>query len=42
MQANQLEKQKCRVKEIFQNIFQEVFLTNCGNPINLEQTKQAF
>ena len=42
MQTNQLEKQKCRVKEIFQNIFQEVFLTNCGNPINIEQTLQAF
>ena len=34
--------QKKRVNDIFQNIFQEIFLSNCGNPIDLEQTKQAF
>ena len=28
--------------EIFQNIFQDIFLSNCGNPINFEQTETAF
>ena len=33
---------KERAKEIFSNIFQGVFLSTNGNPITLEQTKQAF
>jgi len=27
---------KLRANEIFKNIFQEVFITNCGNPIDFE------
>ena len=33
---------KQRAREIFQNIFQNIFLSNCGNPISFEQTKLAF
>ena len=37
------EKQfKQKANTIFKNIFQEVFLTNCGNPIDFDQTKEAF
>ena len=37
------EKQnKQRANEIFQNIFEEAFLTNNGNPISVEMTKEGF
>ena len=28
-----------RASEIFQNIFSEIFLANCGNPVDFETTK---
>ena len=30
---------KERASEIFQNIFSEIFLANCGNPVDFETTK---
>ena len=33
---------KQRANEIFQNIFEEAFLTNNGNPISVEMTKEGF
>ena len=33
---------KQRANEIFQNIFEEAFLTNNGNPISIEMTKEGF
>ena len=33
---------KERASEIFQNIFSDLFLANCGNPVDLDQTKEAF
>ena len=33
---------KERASEIFQNIFSDIFLANCGNPVDLDQTKTAF
>ena len=33
---------KQRANEIFQNVFEEVFLTNNGNPISVEMTKEGF
>lgn len=39
---DQEDTNKKRSQEIFKNIFQEVFLSNCGNPITFEQTSKAF
>jgi hypothetical protein len=32
------EQEKQRVNEIFRNIFESMFLSNCGNPVTFEQT----
>ena len=36
------QKMKQRSNQIFKNIFQEVFLANCGNSIDFEQVSYAF
>lgn len=36
------EELKQRANQIFKNIFHEMFLTNCGNPIDFAQTCEAF
>lgn len=41
-QSDHFDQEKQRTLEIFHNIFQDIFLSNCGNPINFEQTKIAF
>ena len=30
---------KERASEIFQNVFKEIFLANCGNPVDFETVK---
>ena len=40
--TKQEDVDKFKAREIFQNIFQNIFLSNCGNPISFEQTKLAF
>ena len=41
-QPDQDNKLKQRANAIFKNIFQEIFLSNCSNPIDFEQMKEAF
>ena len=36
------KEMKERASEIFQNIFSDLFLANCGNPVDIEQTKAGF
>ena len=31
-----------RAKQIYHNVFEVVFMTNCGQPLSLEQVKGAF
>ena len=36
------EGERKKANEVFKNIFMEIFLSNCGNPINFDQTAFAF
>ena len=36
------EGERQKANEVFKNIFMEIFLSNCGNPINFDQTAFAF
>ena len=38
----QAESHEERARQIFDNVFEEVFVSNCGNPLSLEQVKTAF
>lgn len=38
----QAESHEDRSRQIFDNVFEEVFVSNCGNPLSLEQVKTAF
>ena len=42
MSPSSEKKLKQKANEIFKNIFNEIFLANCGNPIDFDQTKEAF
>ena len=36
------ETHQDRARQIYDNVFEEVFASNCGNPLSLEQVKTAF
>ena len=41
-QVSSEESHEDRARQIFDNVFEEVFVSNCGNALSQEQVKKAF